>query len=90
MTLPLILALADASESERRDLLHILQEPDALTDAEVESVRQTITRHDGYERTSLVARQYVWAAQAALHALPDSPYRVSLSALADYALTRTR
>ncbi len=90
MTLPLILALADVSDAERRDLLHILQEPDALTETEIEAVRQTIVRHDGYARTLLVARQYVWAAQQALQALPDSPYRASLSALADYALTRTR
>lgn len=89
MTLPLILALADVTEAERRDLLHILQEPEALTEAEIESVRQTITRHDGYARTSLVARQYVRAAQEALEVLPDTSYRASLSALADYALTRT-
>ncbi len=90
MTLPLILALADVSEAERRDLLHILQEPEALTDAEIDAVRQTIVRHDGYGRTLTVARQYVRKAQDALQALPDSPYRTSLSALADYALTRTR
>lgn len=90
MTLPLILALADVSDAERRDLLHILQEPEALTDDEIDFVRQTIVRHDGYARTLAVARQYVWDAQAALGTLPASLYRTSLSALADYALTRTR
>jgi len=90
MTLPLILALADVSEAERRDLLPVLQEPEALTDAEIESVRQTIVRHDGYARTLSIARQYVRTAQMSLQALSDSVYRASLSALADYALTRTR
>jgi len=90
MTLPLILTLHDVSEAERRDLLHILQEPEALTDVEVADVRETIARHDGYARTADAARRYVALGQDALCALPPSPYRDALHALADYALTRER
>ena len=90
MTLPLILTLLDVTEAERRDLLHILQEPEALTDAEIANVRDTIARHDGYTRTADAARRYVALAQDALQALPSSPYRDALHSLADYALTRER
>ena len=90
MTLPLILTLQDVSEAERRSLLHILQEPEALTDAEIAEVRAAITRHDGYARTADAAHRYVALAQDALRVLPPSPYRDSLHALADYALTRER
>jgi len=90
MTLPLILTLHDVTETERRDLLHILQEPEALTDAEIANVRDTIARHDGYARTADTARRYVALAQDALQALPASSYRDALHSLADYALTRER
>jgi len=90
MTLPLILTLRDVTEAERAHLLHILEEPEALTDAEIADVRVTITRHDGYARTAATARRYVEAAQTALLDLPPSAYRDSLYALADYALTRER
>ncbi len=90
MTLPLILALRDVSDTEQRDLLHILQEPEALTDAEIACVLIAITAHDGFARTQQVAQGYVQSAQAALSALPASPYRNSLFALADYALARPR
>ncbi len=75
---------------ERRDLLHILQEPEALTDADIAAVRDTIARHDGYARTGLVARRYVALAQEALCVLPPSLSRDSLRDLADYAVTRER
>lgn len=90
MTLPLILTLLDVTEAERRDLLHILQEPEALTDAEIADVRAAIAHHDGYTRTADTARRYVTLAQDALGALPASRYREALHALADYALTRER
>jgi octaprenyl-diphosphate synthase len=90
MTLPLILTLRDVTEAERRHLLHIFEEPEALSTAEIADVQATIARHDGYKRTAAAARRYVQAAQDALQELPDSPYRDSLYALADYALTRER
>lgn len=90
MTLPLILTLRDVTELERSHLLHILQEPEALTEGEIADVRATIARHDGYTRTASAAREYVQKAQEALESLPISPYCDSLHALADYALTRER
>ena len=90
MTLPLILTLRDVTEAERSRLLHILQEPEALSEAEIADVRAIIARHDGYTRTADAARRYVEQAQAALQELPASLYNNSLHALADYALTRER
>jgi len=90
MTLPLIFALQDVTAVERQNLLTILQEPEALTDADLTTVQETIARHNGYSRTADVARRYVTTAQSALNLLPASRYRDSLFALADYALTRER
>ncbi len=90
MTLPLILALQDVASSERRDLLHILQEPEALTETDIADVRDAIVRHDGDARTGIIARRYVRLAQDALCVLPPSPYRDLLHDLADYAVTRER
>ncbi len=90
MTLPLILTLQDVDDAERRDLLHILEEPEALTEAEIARVREAVARHEGYARTADAARRYVALAQDALQALPASPYRDALNSLADYALTRER
>ena len=90
MTLPLILTLQDVDDAERCDLLHILEEPEALTDAEIARVRETIARHDGYARTADAASRYVGLAQDALGVLPASTYRDALHAFADYALTRER
>ncbi len=90
MTLPLILTLRDVSPEERAGLMAVLQEPEALTDDEIATVLGAITRHDGYARTQEAARRYVSQAQDALQALPPTPYRASLHALADYALTRER
>ncbi len=90
MTLPLILALRDVTETERQDLMTILQEPESLTDAEIARVQAVIIHHNGYGRTAEAARLYVSEAQSALCLLPATPYREALSALADYALTRQR
>ena len=90
MTLPLILTLRDVSAAERDHLLHILEEPEALTDADIAAVRAAVERHDGFSRTADAARTHVQDAQDALLSLPPSPYRDSLHALADYALTRER
>lgn len=90
MTLPLILTLHDTTAGERRSILEILQEPEALTESEIACVQEAVERHDGFRRTAAVARDYVTAAQQALEALPVSPYRDALSGLADYALTRQR
>lgn len=90
MTLPLILALQDVTAAERRDLLQVLQEPEALTDADIAFVRDAISRHDGYSRTAFIARRYVSIAQDALCVLPPSQYRESLHTLADYAVARER
>lgn len=89
MTLPLILTLAEMAPAERHDLLHILQEPEHLTEAEVAQVQAAIRLHDGHTRTAAVARRYVASAQDALHILPSSPYRDALISLAEYAVTRT-
>jgi len=88
MTLPLILALRDTSEAERREHLTVLEDPEALSAADIQKIHDLINRHDGFRRTQVVAAKYVAEAQNALAGVPPSPFRDSLSALAEYSLVR--
>ena len=88
MTLPLILALRDTGEAERREYLSVLEDPEALSGADIQKVHDLIKRYDGFRRTSTVAAGYVAEAQKALVGVPASIYRDSLSALAEYSLVR--
>jgi octaprenyl-diphosphate synthase len=90
MTLPLILAVRDASSEERERLLEIIQDPEALTDKDIAEVHHSIAKYDGYERTAAVARAFVQAAIDALSIVSNSTYRDSLVALAEYSITRQR
>lgn len=90
LTLPLILALRDAAANRREELRVMLEDPDSLTPADMESVHASIAECDGYRRTEAVAKAYAGAAKEALIAVPESDYRDSLSALADYAITRRK
>ena len=91
MTLPLILAVRDASESEREELMQTLQTPEDLSSADIARVHQAIENCDGYRRTLQAAQAYAQSAKDALSVLPASSlYRDSLAALADYAVARQR
>ncbi|MEO7716511.1 MAG: polyprenyl synthetase family protein [Capsulimonas sp.] len=90
MTLPLILAVRDASDAERDQLMQTLQTPEDLTDVDIARVHRAIENCDGYRRTMEAAHAYAQSAKDALIALPPSIYRDSLAALADYAVTRQR
>lgn len=85
-TLPLILTLREAVPADRHRLLQILGAP--LKDGEIQQVVEIIRRYDGFCRTKAVATLHAQQAVEALEPLPDSPIRLSLTALCDYIIQR--
>ncbi len=85
-TLPLIIALREASPADRQRLLEIIETP--VKDGEVGEVVDIITRYDGFARTQSIARHHAQQAIDALARLPDSAIRESLAALCDYVVQR--
>jgi octaprenyl-diphosphate synthase len=90
VTLPLILAMRDATPELREHLARILEAPDELGPDDIRLVHESIERSDGYARTAAVARAYVDAACASLMRLPASSYRDALVSLAEYSAARRR
>jgi len=90
LTLPLILALRDADPDRRSQLQAVLEYPERLTAEDIKLVHDSIALCNGYDRAAGVAGEYAAVAKEALRALPESPFRDSLVALADYAVNRRR
>ena len=88
-TLPLLLALADASASQRKRLLAAFGDAH-LPDSEVLAVCDILTAYDAFDRTRLLARNHVDKAETALAALPPSTARDCFAALTDYVVQRDR
>jgi octaprenyl-diphosphate synthase len=88
-TLPLLLALEDASTSERTRLLAAFGNPN-LPDAEVLATCDILTAHDAFQRTRIMAQDHVEKAEAALAPLPPSTARDCFAALTDFVVQRDR
>lgn len=87
MTLPVILALADATESERAIISSALGNAEA-TDLEVHQVVAIFNRYDTLNRTLAKAEDHARAAIAALAALPESEMKSILSDVVDHSVGR--
>ncbi len=85
-TLPLIHAIAHAAPDDAT-LLRSAVEGGGLQDFEL--IRRIIESAGGLEYTARLARREANLAIEALAGIPDSAYRRALSALADFAVTRT-
>lgn len=86
LTLPLIVALRDGDTATRALVQEALTRKDASALGEV---RHALARCDALGYTQRAAENEVAQAKAALHALPESPFRSALANLADFALTRS-
>ena len=84
-TLPLIHAMNHGSE-QQREVIRRAIESGGLDDLNI--IRDAIESSGGLEYTARLARREADAAAAALRALPDSPYRDALAALAQIAIER--
>lgn len=85
-TLPLIIALREASSTDRQRLLQLIEPP--VKGAAIREVVDIISRYDGFRRTQSIAMRHAEQAIAALTHLPDNPIRHSLTALCHYIVHR--
>ncbi len=89
MTAPVIIALADATEDEKKFWVRTIakknQTPEDLTEA-----RAILKRHGAIEKTRAMAHEYAQRARLAMAEGPDHSLRAILDTLADYAVNRDR
>jgi len=87
MTLPVILALADANPAERDIITATLGNPDA-SDTALAQIVAIFNRHQTLERTLEKAHLHVRQARDALRPLPPSEIRTLLSDIAEFYVSR--
>ena len=85
-TLPLIHALKNGTEAQRRGIRDAIRQGGL---AQLEPVVAAIEATGGLEYAAQCARAESAAALAALSTLPDSPHKASLAALAHFAVEHT-
>lgn len=88
MTLPLILALSSADESERQMVGRIVKSPHTIRESDVHSVHDLIVKNDGHLKAKAVALNYLDSAEASASLLPASIFRDSLVSLARFSVNR--
>ena len=87
MTLPVILALANANPAEREIITASLGKADA-SDAALAQVAAILERHNALGRTVEQAQEHVRRAREALAPLPDSEMKSILSDIAEFYVSR--
>ena len=87
MTLPVILALADANPAEREIITGSLGKPDA-SEAALGQVVAIMNRHDALGRSVAKAQARVATARAALAPLPATQMKAILSDIAEFYVSR--
>lgn len=87
MSLPVIRAVALASESERGFWTRVIEKGDQR-DGDLEMALELMGRHGSLESARETAMGHAARARAALAPLPNSPLRTILSDLADFVVAR--
>jgi octaprenyl-diphosphate synthase len=87
MTLPVILALADANPGERDIISNTLGQPDA-SDTALAQIVAIFNRHRTLDRTIEVAQSHVARARQALRPLPACELMTLLSDIAEFYVSR--
>ncbi|MBL3529068.1 MAG: octaprenyl diphosphate synthase [gamma proteobacterium endosymbiont of Lamellibrachia anaximandri] len=85
-TLPLLQAIKVGSETQRKKLQEIIEKGGL---DEIDFVMEAIRTTDAIAYTENMAQEEAQKAKAALEAIPPSPYRDALAALADFSVSRT-
>jgi octaprenyl-diphosphate synthase len=85
LTLPLIHALRVGSAADQQTIRNAI---DARSCDSMESIRRIVQTSGALEYTRQAAMAEIEQAQEQLAAVPDSPYRQALQALAQYSLSR--
>lgn len=87
ITLPYIRTLAVADSVDRARLAHLLSTEDP-SEGVIKEAIAILHRYDGIDYSLAAARGYVEAAQDALEAIPQSPIKSILCAVAEFVLLR--
>ena len=87
LTLPLIKAIADASDEERAFWRRTIEKGDQR-EGDLEQALAILDRHDALARTRDDATGWAERAKASMAHLPDHPVRRILTDLADYVVAR--
>jgi len=88
LTLPLIYALDQSSESEKKAIKKLIESGKKA--AEFLEIVDFIRQKRGVDYSNQVAYEYAGKAKAELMKFPESEYRTSFSDLIDFVITRTR
>ena len=89
ITLPVLAAYEAGSETERAFWRRTIETSDQ-TDADLDEAIRLIERHGAIATTLARAADFAVAAKTRLAVFPDSPWRHSLAAVADYTVSRAR
>jgi len=89
MTLPLIVALRDASRSDRKRILKLVDEDDKSHD-ELRTIATFVRERGGIEYARSRMEEFAEEAKSHLAALPPSDARASLVGLTEFAIKRDR
>jgi len=87
LTMPVILAIAKADESERAFWKRVIEKGDQH-DGDLETALELMAKYNTLEATRTAALDYASKAKAALAALPDAPVKGHLRDLADFVVSR--
>ena len=87
LTLPVILAIAEADGEERAFWRRTLEKGEQ-EEGDLERALDLMRKHGALHRTEVEARRRAAEADAALRTLPEHPLRAPLIALADYVVSR--
>ncbi len=87
VTLPVVIALREASESEKRFWSRVMTTGDQ-TDADFEAALEILHRHNALRDTLAMAREKAQIAKNALSIFPDNQWKDALSELADFVVSR--
>ena len=87
VTLPLIKAIAQADEVERRFWVRVIEQGQQ-GDGDLAEAMRILQKHGAMEAAKADARVWAETARSALVVLPDHPLRQMLSDLADYVVAR--
>lgn len=88
MTLPLYYSIEKASNSEKARIDEILAGEAVFTDEELSFIRNIVVKYEGVKITNDMAESFVDKARDSISSLPDSKYKNSLYALAEYIVER--
>ena len=87
VTLPLILALEDATAAERSGVETVLRER-TYQSVPLEAVLELIRKHHGVERVRQQAARFTEKAKESIAELPESPYKTALCSIPELIIDR--